>query len=107
MRFCRPIHKRFISETKDVTKEEISYIENPIALLQTTEVDEFINIKHEGILKMIDGKVCNAATDTASTIRCYICGQTSKDFNKLLRKDIKEENLKFDLSILHARIRFF
>lgn len=60
------------------------------------------------ILTMIDGKVCNAATDTASTMRCYICGQTSKDFNKLIvEEEVNEEALKFGLSILHARIRFF
>ncbi|CAI6377477.1 unnamed protein product [Macrosiphum euphorbiae] len=57
---------------------------------------------------MVDGKVCNAATDTASTMRCFICGQTSKDFNKLIQpKEINVESLKFGLSILHARIRFF
>lgn len=65
-------------------------------------------IKHTMILTMIDGKVCNAATDTSSTMRCYICGQTSKDFNKLIvAEEVNEEALKFGLSILHARIRFF
>ncbi|KAG5892143.1 hypothetical protein JTB14_032362 [Gonioctena quinquepunctata] len=32
---------------------------------------------------MIDGKVCNAASDTKSTLRCFICGATSKYFNNL------------------------
>ena len=35
---------------------------------------------------MIDGKVSNAATYTTSTMRCYLCGQTSKDFNDLNKK---------------------
>ena len=57
---------------------------------------------------MIDGKVCNAATNTASTMRYYICGLTSKDFNDLNKKTTESrETLKFGLSILHARIRFF
>ncbi|KAJ8874374.1 hypothetical protein PR048_025222 [Dryococelus australis] len=57
---------------------------------------------------MINGKVCHASTDTAYTIRCCICGQTSKDFNKLnTAKKVSVEALKFGLSILHARIRFF
>lgn len=30
VRFCRPIRARFVHETKDVTKEEIEYIENQI-----------------------------------------------------------------------------
>src|SRR5436190_20960714 len=57
---------------------------------------------------MVDGKVCNAATNTSSTMRCYICGKTSKYFNDLTKK--KKENpetFKFGLSILHMRIRFF
>ena len=57
---------------------------------------------------MVDGKVCNAATDTTSTMRSYICGQTSKDFNILIKKEpINTETILFGLSILHARIRFF
>ncbi|CAH2109276.1 unnamed protein product [Euphydryas editha] len=37
-----------------------------------------------------------------------IDGKTSKDFNKLVvAEEVNEETLKFGLSILHARIRFF
>ena len=57
---------------------------------------------------MVDAKVCNAATNTTSTMRCYICGLTSKDFNNLTIKKIDNPDaLKFGLSILHTRIRFF
>lgn len=57
---------------------------------------------------MVDGKVCNAATSTASTMRCYICGETSKDFNNLSKRKLANpETYQFGLSILHARIRFF
>ena len=35
---------------------------------------------------MVDGKVYNAATDTTSNMRCYICGKTSKDFNNFVKK---------------------
>ena len=57
---------------------------------------------------MIDGKVCNAATNTTSKRRCYICGQTSKDFKDLNKKKTESrETLKFGPSILHAKIRFF
>lgn len=109
-RFCRPIRARFIHETKDITKEEITYIEEQARnLKETTGMEDSVKINHNILLTMIDGKVCNAATDTASTMRCYICGQTSKDFNKLERSNVCEESLKFGLSfiILHARIRFF
>jgi hypothetical protein len=57
---------------------------------------------------MIDAKVCNAAARTTSTMRCYICGETSKDNNNLsIKKEVRPEALQFGLSILHARIRLF
>lgn len=57
---------------------------------------------------MVDGKVCNAATGTTSTSRCYICGATSKDFNNVhTKKDVDLEAVQFGLSVLHARIRIF
>jgi hypothetical protein len=41
-------------------------------------------------------------------MRCYICGETSKDYNNLLiKKEVTPEALQFGLSILHARIRLF
>lgn len=41
-------------------------------------------------------------------MRCYICGNTSKNFNNLnIEKEINNDALKFGLSILHARIRLF
>ncbi|KAJ8877159.1 hypothetical protein PR048_021612 [Dryococelus australis] len=59
--------------------QEITYIENQVVHFRETEVsmaNEAGKIKHTIVLTMIDGKVCHAATDTASTMRCYICGQT-------------------------------
>ena len=111
VRFCRPIRIRFVSESKDITKEEIKYVNDQLKTLSKTEIiapGGIVKIKHTMLFTMIDGKVCNAATDTLSTMRCYICGQTSKDFNNL--KDVSNVNveaLQFGLSVLHARIRFF
>lgn len=73
-----------------------------------TQNGSHVYIKHVLIPTIVDGKVCNAATNTTSTMKCYICGETSKHFNNLRKK--KEENpetFKFGLSILHARIRCF
>jgi hypothetical protein len=57
---------------------------------------------------MIDAKVCNAATYTTSTMRCYICGETSKVYNNLsTKKEITPETLQLWLSIMHPRIRLF
>ncbi|KAK9708261.1 hypothetical protein QE152_g27296 [Popillia japonica] len=79
-------------DNEDVTNEEISYIENQIATLKVTEgIQEnySFSVEHKMTLTMVDGKVCNAATSTKSTMKCYICGATSKDFNNLqLNKEI-------------------
>lgn len=110
-RFCRPIRFRFIKETTDVTEEEIRHVENAISSLVPTEVyiagKKFL-IKYKFIMTMVDGKVCNAATGTKSTSRCYICGATSKDFNKLdYTRDVNFSAIEFGISVLHARIRVF
>lgn len=110
-RFCRPIRIRFVHETNDITRNEISYIESQIEKLNLSEIilnSEVIKVKHLFLFTMVDGKVCNAATNTLSTMRCYICKATSKDFNKLeTRREEDPATLKFGLSILHARIRLF
>lgn len=110
-RFCRPIRIRFVHETVDITKEEIKYVEQQAEHLTKTEVSTQLGvakIKHKMVFTMVDGKVCNAAMGVTSTMRCYVCGLTSKDFNNLSKvNEINTEALQFGLSILHTRIRFF
>lgn len=109
-RFCRPIRIRFVKETAEIIREEIDYIQKQIDSLEplNTEQNREIIVKHTMAFTMVDGKVCNAATNTKSTIKCYICGATSKNFNNLSKKnEVNEESLGFGLFILHARIRLF
>ena len=102
---------RFIHETADITNEEIGYINSQIQTLQETKISRTegdLSIKHTLLMTTVDAKVCNAATETASAMRCYICKATSKDFNDLSKtKEVNKEALQFGLSILHARIRLF
>lgn len=107
-RYCRPIRIRFTKESKDVTIEEINYIEEQARNLQPTCVGDAIKITHILYPTMVDGKICNAATNTTSTLRCYICGKTQKSFNDLSTASAEDpETFKFGISLLHARIRFF
>lgn len=75
------------------------------------QLDEHsMKIKHSLMFAMIDGKVCNAVTNTTSTQMCYICGASCKDFNdlaKMLTRPVKTEHLEFGISVLHGWIRFF
>lgn len=108
-RCCRPIRLRFIKETIEVAKEEKDYIDVLISKLEETKVDEprKITVKHTLLFTMVDGKVCNAITNTKSTSICYICGASSKDFNNISKSyEINQNYLHFGLSTLHARIRF-
>ncbi|CAG9840685.1 unnamed protein product [Diabrotica balteata] len=108
-RYCRPIRFSFVKETVDVTNEEISYVEESAKNLTHTKVvlnGNTFMFDHVFKMTMIDGKVCNAATNTKSTSRCYICGATSKDFNNLNKKlSTSSKAIEFGLSVLHARIR--
>lgn len=109
-RFCRPIRINFTKESTDITKNEINYIEAKINSLNKTQIggNRCMEVKHTLAFTMVDAKVCNAATDTRSTMKCYVCGATSKDFNDLTKSmEIDKSALQFGLSILHARIRFF
>jgi hypothetical protein len=110
-RYCRPIRIRFVKESNYITNDVILYMKSAISSLRNSSVtlaNKIFSVKHTLMFTMVDGKVCNAATQTSSTMRCYICGKTSKNFNNLtIEKEVKQEALQFGLSILHARIRLF
>lgn len=109
-RYCRPIRIKFVKENTDITREEISYIKSKISNLKEIRIekDKIKIIKHSMALTMIDTKVCNAAKNTTSTMKCYICGVTSKDFNNMTKeKEADPNTFQFGLLILHARIKFF
>ncbi|XP_050534417.1 uncharacterized protein LOC126901738 [Daktulosphaira vitifoliae] len=110
-RFCRPIRFRFLKESTDVTMEEINYVEDSVKGLKATEINMNeikFTFKHSFNMTMVDGKIYNAATGTKSASRCYICGATSKDFNKIDKKETSSSTgFNFGLSVLHARIRLF
>lgn len=110
-RYCRPIRIRFIKETSDITNDEINYVENQIRSLENCKYSKegvTASVKYTMTLTMVDAKVCNAATQTKSTMMCYICKGTSSQFNNLnLKLNVDGEALEFGLSVLHARIRLF
>lgn len=90
-RYCRPIRIRFVKESVDVINDEVNYMQTKIENLIETKIERniTISVKHTLLFTMIDSKVCNATTSTRSTMKCYICGATSKDFNNLInRKEI-------------------
>lgn len=92
-RFCRLIRFRFVKESNDITEEEIHHVKTAANQLIATEVslgDNKFAISHVFIMTMVDGKVCNAATGTKSTSKCYMCNASSSDFNKLDIRQVTE-----------------
>lgn len=112
-RYCRPIKINFAKESTQLAIAEKNRISAQIKNLTSSPValdGKIIMVSHELILTMVDGKICNALTDTASTQRCYICGASSKEFNsidKMLTRPHKPSTLEFGLSVLHCWIRLF
>ncbi|XP_053951971.1 uncharacterized protein LOC128859204 [Anastrepha ludens] len=58
---------------------------------------------------MVDGKVCNALSNTSS-MKCFICGAKPTEMNNIeecVGRDVQEKYFEFGLSPLHSYIRFF
>lgn len=83
--YCRPIKFMFAKESTDITVFETNKLLKDISELLPTiccvDGASEISVKHELVLTMVDGKVCNALTETSSAQKCYICGATPKVMN--------------------------
>lgn len=106
-RLCRPIKFLFSKETNDMVNLETKVIPNQILKLRPTEVSLSngncsINIHHQLLLTMVDGKVCNTLTGNKSSQTCYICKATPKTMNLEPNKaSIIVENYGFGLYLLY------
>ena len=110
-RYCRPIRLQFLKETVESTLDEKKYISNQIHDLQPFHSIIYdVTVTYSLHFTMIDQKVCNAVAETSSTLRCYLCKSTSKEFNNIelmASKKIDINQLELGLSSLHAWICFF
>lgn len=118
-RFCRPIKLQFRKETVELARQEVSLMEEQIRCLTSSrisiplfrdrsmETTEF-EVTHSLQFTMVDGKICNAITQTSSAQTCYVCGATPKQMNSFQKgsRAEKPETFRFGLSTLHAWIRF-
>lgn len=109
---CRPISFEFCKETKEKIKCTSANINMQYNNLNDTVIEAYgksITISHELFETMIDGKVCQALSDTPSSSACVICKACPKEMNNLplvTKREVDTSILKFGLSTLHARIRF-
>ncbi len=111
-KYCRPVMFEYSKETKEKTKLEVKKIRDQIDLLSPSQVEFGGNtffIKHKLVLTMVDGKVCQALSDTPSAASCIVCLATPKLMNnvpKVKERPEIESTFEFGLSTLHAWIRF-
>lgn len=84
-KLCIPIGFQFAKESKELTLSEINKLETEIKRLTPLKVliDNFsCKVKYKMLLTMIDGKVCQALTETPSSSTCYICKANPKEMNE-------------------------
>lgn len=111
VRYCRPISMKFVKETPQQTKETVDNIKRQIEDLTPSLISKdetVVEVKHELLLTMIDGKVAQVLTDTSSSSVCTICGARPREMNDLSKVSSKPENeeaFQYGLSTLHAWIR--
>lgn len=112
-RFCRPLKIEFKKETAQHAQLQVENVRNQERQLVPLEIEvngNKINVSYKLQLTMVDGKICNALTDTTSTQRCYLCNATSAEFNDIdaiISRPLNDDNLQYGLSTLHAWIRIF
>ena len=112
-RLCRPLHIQYAKETPELSRKERDNFTAQIENLKpcTVRVDDInVHVRFEMQLTMVDGKVANALTNTASAQTCHICGATPKEMNNIDRVRMKTPDIntfQYGLSTLHAWIRLF
>ncbi|KAL0901178.1 hypothetical protein ABMA27_006487 [Loxostege sticticalis] len=108
-RYCRPIYFKYEKENKELTKRIIDEIEEEIKHLRPFVYGNVI-VNYNLVLTMVDTKICNDLTGTDSAMKCFICGATPRNMNKLdqiFDKTPNSDNYRFGISSLHAWIRTF
>ena len=115
--FCQPLRLEYRKETASASKEIDSWIDEAIADLALTPNviqvgTKFVKFQHRLLKTMMDVKAKNACTDTASSLRCFLCGASSKHFNDVenVLQQFKTDPSKLvygGIADLHAWLRAF
>lgn len=112
VKFCIPLTFCFEKESSERTRFEINRIEEEINNLLPTilHIDTLqCKVNHVMTLTMVDGKVCQALTETPSAATCYVCKANPSEMNnleKVNQKVVNSENFQFGLSTFHAWMCF-
>lgn len=102
---CRPLRLQFQKETQLFVLENDKEINEEIDDLTPTIIRKenvSIEIRHQLICTMIDGKICNHLSHNNSSLSCFICKANPTDMNNLdlVYKDPKIPNFT-NMDCLH------
>lgn len=110
---CRPLRLQFRKETEkfvlQTAKEVSQEIKDLVATTLRIEDGVSIEVHHQLICTMVDGKICNHLSGNKSTLCCFICKATTKQMNDLHTVYQRPKDTiyyQYGLSTLHAWIRF-
>ena len=84
MRFCRPTKIQFLKETAEVARKEVGEIQEPeknLLPLRSSINGKEVIVNYKLAFTMVDGKIYNSIANPLSSLRCYLCQATSKNFN--------------------------
>ncbi len=103
---CRPLRYRFVNESTEHVKEELTRLKIEVDNLKPFDVMEGVTCRYHGFMSMIDGKVVFIKTGSTSQ-RCPFCRSKPSDFHDLLRDfEADPEAIQdLSLSILHFGLR--
>ena len=79
-RLCRIMRFRYVKETMETIAYEVKLIKEEIKKLKPTTIKfgqsrTRCEVTHKMIMSMVDGKVCQALTETPSSQSCHIWGK--------------------------------
>lgn len=109
---CRPLRLQFQKESEEFVLEVNEDVNNEIDDLTPTVIrykNNSIEISHELICTMVDGKICNHLSGNKSSLCCFICKAKPKEMNNLdlvYQRPKDTFFYKYGLSTLHAWLRF-
>lgn len=106
--YCRPLRVIFKKETATLIKSEWDSLKTEIDNLVTTHTDNY-EIHHKIILTMVDGKICQALTNTSSAATCYMSHPPTNPssmnaLDAIIAKEIRRETLSYGIAPLHLLI---
>lgn len=106
--YCRPLRVIFQKETATLIRSEWESLKAEIDNLVTTHTNNY-EIHHKIILTMVDGKICQALTNTPSAATCYMCcpptnPSSMNALDAIIAKEIRRECLSYGIVPLHLYI---